>query len=39
MKLHGNAATAAEKAGVTEITVSISHSDNQSIAIALAKTK
>lgn len=35
--LHGAAATAAEKAGVTEITVSISHSDNQSIAIALAK--
>lgn len=37
LKLHGNAATVAEKAGVAEVSVSISHSDNQSIAIALAK--
>lgn len=39
LQLHGNAAAAAEKAGVSEVSVSISHSDNQSIAIALAKFK
>ncbi|KAI0428412.1 fatty acid synthase subunit alpha [Xylaria sp. FL1042] len=34
--LHGDAASAAKKAGVKEITVSISHSETQSIAIAVA---
>ncbi|KAJ1331771.1 fungal fatty acid synthase subunit alpha [Microdochium nivale] len=36
VSLHGDAAEAAKKAGVTEVTVSISHSDDQSIAIAVA---
>ncbi|KAI2635524.1 fatty acid synthase subunit alpha [Xylaria nigripes] len=34
--LHGEAADAAKKAGVKEITISISHSETQSIAIAVA---
>ncbi|KOS21662.1 Fatty acid synthase subunit alpha [Escovopsis weberi] len=34
--LHGDAAAAAEKAGVKEVTVSISHSDNQAVAVAVA---
>ncbi|KAH8160651.1 hypothetical protein CIB48_g7596 [Xylaria polymorpha] len=36
VSLHGDAAAAAKKAGVKEITVSISHSETQSIAIAVA---
>ncbi|KAI0417474.1 fatty acid synthase subunit alpha [Xylaria grammica] len=36
VSLHGDAADAAKKAGVKEITVSISHSETQSIAIAVA---
>ncbi|KAI0191600.1 fatty acid synthase subunit alpha [Astrocystis sublimbata] len=36
VSLHGDAAAAAKKAGVREITVSISHSETQSIAIAVA---
>ncbi|KAJ8116223.1 hypothetical protein ONZ43_g4487 [Nemania bipapillata] len=36
VSLHGDAANAAKKAGVKEITVSISHSETQSIAIAVA---
>ncbi|TRX96568.1 hypothetical protein FHL15_002470 [Xylaria flabelliformis] len=36
VSLHGDAAIAAKKAGVKEITVSISHSETQSIAIAVA---
>ncbi|RKF59343.1 Fatty acid synthase subunit alpha [Erysiphe neolycopersici] len=34
--LHGDAAKAAKNAGVKEVTISISHSDTQSIAIAVA---
>ncbi|KAI0389104.1 fatty acid synthase subunit alpha [Xylariaceae sp. FL0594] len=34
--LHGDAAAAAKKGGIKEITVSISHSETQSIAIAVA---
>ncbi|KAF7555116.1 hypothetical protein G7046_g6638 [Stylonectria norvegica] len=34
--LHGQAAAAAKKAGVKDITVSISHSDSQAIAVAVA---
>ncbi|KAJ9252808.1 3-oxoacyl-synthase [Paecilomyces variotii] len=37
VKLHGAAAEAAEKAGVKQVNVSISHSDSQAIAIAVAK--
>ncbi|KAB5545958.1 hypothetical protein GE09DRAFT_1133130 [Coniochaeta sp. 2T2.1] len=36
VSLHGNAAAAAQKAGVKDVTVSISHSDTQSIAVAVA---
>jgi fatty acid synthase subunit alpha len=36
-QLHGDAAAAAQKAGVKEVTVSISHSDSQAVAIALSK--
>lgn len=36
-QLHGQAAEAAKKVGVKDVSVSISHADNQSIAIALAK--
>ncbi|KAI8623872.1 fatty acid synthase subunit alpha [Xylariaceae sp. FL1651] len=36
VSLHGDAADAAKKAGVKEISVSISHSETQSIAIAVA---
>ncbi|KAI0409561.1 fatty acid synthase subunit alpha [Xylaria palmicola] len=36
VSLHGDAADAAKKAGIKEITVSISHSETQSIAIAVA---
>jgi fatty acid synthase subunit alpha len=35
-QLHGEAAEAAKKAGVKEISISISHSDTQAIAIAVA---
>ncbi|PGH22992.1 fatty acid synthase subunit alpha [Polytolypa hystricis UAMH7299] len=35
--LHGDAATAAKQAGVKGVTVSISHSDSQAIAIAVSK--
>ncbi|PGH17519.1 fatty acid synthase subunit alpha [Helicocarpus griseus UAMH5409] len=35
--LHGDAAAAAKQAGVKEVSVSISHSDTQAIAIAMAK--
>ncbi|KAJ9300279.1 hypothetical protein DTO271G3_2396 [Paecilomyces variotii] len=37
VQLHGAAAEAAEKAGVKQVNVSISHSDSQAIAIAVAK--
>lgn len=37
VSLHDDAATAAEKAGVKNINVSISHSDTQAIAIAIAQ--
>ncbi|KAK7422247.1 beta subunit of fatty acid synthetase [Neonectria punicea] len=36
VSLHGDAAAAAKKAGVKNITVSISHSDSQAIAVAVA---
>ncbi|KAH7327941.1 fatty acid synthase subunit alpha [Stachybotrys elegans] len=36
VSLHGDAAVAAKKAGVKDITVSISHSDSQAIAVAVA---
>ncbi|KFA77175.1 hypothetical protein S40288_04577 [Stachybotrys chartarum IBT 40288] len=36
VSLHGEAAAAARKAGVKDITVSISHSDTQAIAVAVA---
>ncbi|KAI5463082.1 hypothetical protein BGZ63DRAFT_462406 [Mariannaea sp. PMI_226] len=36
VSLHGDAAAAAKEAGVKDITVSISHSDNQAIAVAVA---
>ncbi|KAK7432611.1 beta subunit of fatty acid synthetase [Neonectria magnoliae] len=36
VSLHGDAAAAAKKAGVKDITVSISHSDSQAIAVAVA---
>ncbi|KAJ9132479.1 Fatty acid synthase subunit alpha [Coniochaeta hoffmannii] len=36
VSLHGDAVAAAKKAGVKDITVSISHSDTQSIAVAVA---
>ncbi|KPM43575.1 Fatty acid synthase subunit alpha [Neonectria ditissima] len=36
VSLHGDAAAAAKKAGVKGITVSISHSDSQAIAVAVA---
>ncbi|PGG97294.1 fatty acid synthase subunit alpha [Blastomyces parvus] len=35
--LHGDAAAAAKQAGVKEVSVSISHSDTQAIAIAMSK--
>ncbi|KAL1956694.1 hypothetical protein VTO42DRAFT_6944 [Malbranchea cinnamomea] len=35
--LHGDAAAAAQQAGVKEVSVSISHSDSQAVAVALAK--
>lgn len=35
-QLHGEAAAAAKQAGVQDITISISHSDNQAIAVAVA---
>ncbi|KAL1856113.1 beta subunit of fatty acid synthetase [Paecilomyces lecythidis] len=37
VQLHGAAAEAAKKAGVKQVNVSISHSDSQAIAIAVAK--
>jgi len=37
VQLHGDAAAAAEKAGVKSVDVSISHSDAQAIAIAVSK--
>jgi fatty acid synthase subunit alpha len=36
LQLHGEAAAAAQKAGVKDITLSISHSDSQAIAVAVA---
>ncbi|KAG7119016.1 Fatty acid synthase subunit alpha like protein [Verticillium longisporum] len=36
VNLHGDAAAAAKKAGLKEISVSISHSDSQAIAVAVA---
>ncbi|KAG5790053.1 hypothetical protein H9Q69_010875 [Fusarium xylarioides] len=36
VSLHGEAAAAAKKAGVKDITLSISHSDSQAIAVAVA---
>ncbi|KAJ4138075.1 beta subunit of fatty acid synthetase [Fusarium equiseti] len=36
VSLHGEAAAAAQKAGVKDITLSISHSDSQAIAVAVA---
>ncbi|KJK94080.1 Fatty acid synthase subunit alpha [Metarhizium anisopliae BRIP 53284] len=36
VKLHGEAASAAKKVGVKDIALSISHSDNQAIAVAVA---
>ncbi|CAI4210760.1 unnamed protein product [Parascedosporium putredinis] len=36
VKLHGDAATAAKKAGVKDVNVSISHSDTQAMAVAVA---
>ncbi|KAH7017760.1 hypothetical protein EDB80DRAFT_604467 [Ilyonectria destructans] len=36
VSLHGDAAAAAKQAGVKDITVSISHSDSQAIAVAVA---
>lgn len=36
LQLHGDAAAAAKKAGVKEISLSISHSDQQAIAVAVA---
>jgi fatty acid synthase subunit alpha len=36
VSLHGEAAAAAKQAGVKDITVSISHSENQAIAVAVA---
>ncbi|OLN97388.1 Fatty acid synthase subunit alpha 7 [Colletotrichum chlorophyti] len=36
VKLHGDAAAAAQKVGLKEISVSISHSDSQAIAVAVA---
>lgn len=36
VRLRGEAASAAKKAGVQDITLSISHSDNQAIAVAVA---
>ncbi|KAK5998240.1 Fatty acid synthase subunit alpha [Cladobotryum mycophilum] len=36
VQLHGDAATAAKKAGVKEVTVSISHSETQAVAVAVA---
>lgn len=35
-KLHGDAAAAAEQAGVKEVTISISHSESQAVAVAVA---
>lgn len=35
-QLRGEAAAAAKKAGVQDITLSISHSDNQAVAVAVA---
>jgi fatty acid synthase subunit alpha len=35
-QLHGEAAVAAKRAGVKGITLSISHSDTQAIAVAVA---
>jgi fatty acid synthase subunit alpha len=39
VSLHGEAAAAAKKAGVKDINVSISHSDSQAIAVAVASFK
>ncbi|KAL2754261.1 hypothetical protein ACRALDRAFT_1063161 [Sodiomyces alcalophilus JCM 7366] len=36
VKLHGDAAAAARKAGLKEVSVSISHSDSQAIAVAVS---
>ena len=36
LQLHGEAASAASKAGVKDIALSISHSDKQAIAVAVA---
>ena len=36
-QLHGDAKTAASKAGVKGVEVSISHSDTQAIAVALSR--
>ncbi|KKY19772.1 putative fatty acid synthase alpha subunit [Phaeomoniella chlamydospora] len=38
VELHGEAATAAKKAGINSVNVSISHSDTQAIAVAVSKT-
>lgn len=37
VNLHGDAATAAKRAGVKSVSVSISHSDDQAVAIAVAQ--
>ena len=37
LQLNGEAAAAAKKAGVKEVSVSISHSDSQAVAIAMSK--
>jgi fatty acid synthase subunit alpha len=37
VKLHGDAKNAAEKAGVKSVSVSISHSEDQAVAIAVAQ--